>query len=94
MGATSTTVLQTRSRFQHPRREGGTADWRPLSSADPSDLDVRRRRRCVSCGFRFTTYESLAMSRAEFERLAEDAADREDVANQPLVNRRPCRKEI
>jgi transcriptional regulator NrdR family protein len=50
-----TTVLQTRDRYK-------------TTHYGPSDLDVRRRRVCSACGFRFTTYESVDMSREAFAR--------------------------
>jgi transcriptional regulator NrdR family protein len=50
-----TTVLQTRERYQAPH-------------PGLSDFDVRRRRVCSACGFRFTTYESVDMSRETFAR--------------------------
>lgn len=65
---THTKTIQTRRRYKHGRRTG-PARWRSVS--DPSVLDVRRRRECPACGFRFTTYESVDMTQAEVEAARE-----------------------
>ena len=62
-----TMVTQTRPRYKAGR-------WK--HSPHPTDLDVRRRRVCPACGFRFTTYESVEMSQAEIEQAKEASHER------------------
>jgi hypothetical protein len=62
-----TTVLETR----RPRSEaGGREDFQP------TDFDLRRRRECSDCGYRFTTYEAIALTKEEIEyaRMTRDHA--------------------
>lgn len=62
----STVTLQTRPRYK-------AGHWK--NYRDPTDLDVRRRRRCAACGFRFTTYESVDMTQREYLEAILHAAD-------------------
>ena len=46
------------------------AGFRKIKVIDsrPAEMEIRRRRKCGSCGYRWTTYEMTAVQKAKYEK--------------------------